>query len=532
MDRKPHDAIILGGGLAGLSLAMQLKGEYPDMDILVLERQARPLPEAAHKVGESTVEIAAHYFADTLGLRDHLESSHIRKFGFRFFFSEGKDDLADVTELGVSAVLPTPSYQIDRGIFENYLGDEARRRGIDFRDGVTVKGFDIGAGEEVHTVRATTADGDANVFHARWLLDASGRAGMIRRKFDFTRDNGHHANAVWFRIDDRLEIDGWCDDAEWKERCHPPERWRSTNHLCGPGYWVWLIPLSSGAHSVGIVADAAMHPIEKMKTFDLAVQWLEEHQPLVARQVVKRRDKLLDFAFFRHFSYSCSRMFSSDRWALTGEAGAFLDPFYSPGSDFIAIANTYITLLIGHDRRGENVAPHARLYERLFFSFYEGTLKMYRGQYNLFGDAEVLPIKVIWDYAYYWGVLCQIVFQKRLGDSAFISRMSDELLAATDLNTKVQAFFQPWHDVSDGRNRKVMLDQRDLAWFADMNSTLHDALDDETLAERLRDNVRMMRLLAASIVERAVDDHPSLREVAGDLLDVEGERTELFARVA
>jgi hypothetical protein len=262
------------------------------------------------------------------------------------------------------------------------------------------------------------------------------------------------------------------------------------------------------------------------------VEWLQKHQPLVSREVIKRREKLLDFAFFRNFSYSCSRMFSSDRWALTGEAGAFLDPFYSPGSDFIAIANTYITLLVGHDRRGENVAPHARLYERLFFSFYEGTLKMYRGQYNLFGDAEVLPIKVIWDYAYYWGVLCQIMFQNRLGDSAFISRMSDELLAATDLNTKMQAFFQPWHEVSDGRNRKVMLDQRDLAWFADMNSTLHDVMDDETLAQRLRDNVRMMRLLAASIVERALDDHPSLREAAGDLVEVEGERTELFARVA
>jgi hypothetical protein len=124
------------------------------------------------------------------------------------------------------------------------------------------------------------------------------------------------------------------------------------------------------------------------------------------------------------------------------------------------------------------------------------------------------------------------VFQKRLGDSAFIARMSDELIAATELNTKMQAFFQPWHAVSDGRNRKIMLDQRDLAWFADMNGTLHDVMDDDTLAARLRDTVRMMRLLAASIVERAADDHPSLREVAGDLVDVEGERTELFARVA
>ncbi|NII55908.1 tryptophan 7-halogenase [Luteibacter sp. SG786] len=530
MDRKPHDAVILGGGLAGLTLAMQLKGAYPDMDIVVLERQARPLPEAAHKVGESTVEIAAHYFGDTLGLLPHLEEAHIRKFGFRFFFSEGCDRLEDVTELGVSAVLPTPSYQIDRGILENFLGDEARRRGIDFREGVTVRGFDIGTDDNLHTVRFASNEGDASL-QARWLLDASGRAGLMRRKLDLTRDNGHHANAVWFRIGERLAIDDWCDDPEWKDRCHPPERWRSTNHLVGPGYWVWLIPLSSGAHSVGIVADAQMHPLEGMKTFERALAWLEEHQPVVARHVASQREKLLDFAFFRHFSYGCARMFSSDRWALTGEAGAFLDPFYSPGSDFIAIANTYITLLVGLDRRGEAVAPYARHYERMFFSFYEGTLRMYRGQYNLFGDPEVLPVKVIWDYAYYWGVLCQIVFQDRLGDAAFVTRMAPELAESAELNTTMQTFFQRWHAVSERRNGRNMMDQRDLTWFAEMNATLHDSLNDDTLALRLRNNVRMMKALASSIVEQAAADHPSVVEGYEHLMQGE-ERLELFARVA
>ncbi|WP_081916330.1 NAD(P)/FAD-dependent oxidoreductase [Luteibacter sp. 9135] len=527
MDRTTHDAIILGGGLAGLTLALQLKGEYPDIRIVVLERNVHPLPVAAHKVGESTVEIAAHYLAETLGLREHLESEHIRKFGFRFFFSEGRDDLADVVELGVRAVLPTPSYQIDRGILENFLAEEATRRGIVFLAGAVVRGFEIGPSDEPHTVRFRHQDED-HVAEARWLLDASGRAGMIRRKLELTRDNGHHANAVWFRIDDRLAIDDWCADAEWQARCDPAERWRSTNHLCGPGYWLWLIPLSSGAHSVGIVADATMHPIEGMRDFDLALAWMHEHQPLVAREVEKRRDKLLDFAFFRNFSYSCSRMYSSDRWALTGEAGAFLDPFYSPGSDFIAISNTYIVALVGLDRRGEPLAPHARLYERLFFSFYENTLSMYRGQYNLFGDPEVLPIKVIWDYAYYWGVLCQLVFQKRLADSSLIATLGPELTAASQLNTDMQAFFQRWHAVSERRNPRTMLDQRELAWFAQMNATLHDTLDTEALTTRLRDNVHMMRLLAAAIVERAAADHPSVLDDAAHLLDLEGPRTELF----
>jgi flavin-dependent dehydrogenase len=518
MINTTHDAVILGGGLAGLCLALQLRGEFPDMDIVVLERRAHPLPLAAHKVGESTVEIGAHYLAETLGLREHLEGEHIRKFGFRFFFSDGRSDLENVSELGVSRVLPTPSYQIDRGIFENYLGDEARRRGIDFRDDVTVQGFDIGSHGEPHHVRCLDANGEEHALTSRWLFDASGRAGLLRRKLELTRDNGHRANAVWFRIDDRLVIDGWCNDRDWQSRCTPPERWRSTNHLCGPGYWTWLIPLASGAHSVGIVADAAMHPIDTMNTFARAQDWLSIHQPAIAREVDRRQDKLLDFAFFRHYSYGCARMFSADRWALTGEAGPFLDPFYSPGTDFIAIANTYICKLVGLDRAGQPVAPYARLYERLFFSFYESTLKLYRQQYPLFGNAEVLPIKVIWDYAYYWGVLCQLVFQQRLADASLFTDLARELEAAQALNERMQAFFGRWHALSQGRNPRGMLDQGLLPWFADMNATLHDPLDDAALRTRLRENLDLLEGLAASIVERAVaDGGDALRDDMRDL---------------
>ena len=43
----------------------------------------------------------------------------------------------------------------------------------------------------------------------------------------------------------------------------------------------------------------------------------------------------------------------------------------------------------------------------------------------MFGDPEVMPVKVIWDYTYYWGVLCQLFFQRRLTDLANIGRLSD-----------------------------------------------------------------------------------------------------------
>ena len=41
--------------------------------------------------------------------------------------------------------------------------------------------------------------------------------------------------------------------------------------------------------------------------------------------------ELEDFLALQHFAHGCARVFSADRWALTGEAGVFTDPFYSPG---------------------------------------------------------------------------------------------------------------------------------------------------------------------------------------------------------
>ena len=501
-----HDVAIIGGGLAGLTLALQLKQSFADLDILVLERRVHPVPIAAHKVGESTVEIGANYLSEVLGLKHHLETAQLKKFGFRFFLSEGRRDIDAVTEIGASRHLSVTSYQLDRGIFENFLGEEAARRGVSFVAGATVRDIELAADGGEHRI-AYRHDGIAREVRARWLVDACGRAGLIKKKRELAVPNGHDANAIWFRMKERIAIDEWSDDAAWRSRCTPPARWLSTNHLVGAGYWAWLIPLASGSHSVGIVADAKLHPLETMNTFEKAMDWLEAHQPRLFDALNDKRHLLLDFAFLRHFSYGCKQVFSDERWALTGEAGLFLDPFYSPGTDFIAIANTYICELVARDRAGRPLAACARVFDQVFHSFYESMLALYRDQYPIFGDPEVLPVKVIWDYTFYWGVLAQIYFQRRLADLASLSALRAELAHCQALNVKVQELLRGWsaaRPAASVANPAVMLDQAALPWFAELNRSLGDPPDDDaSFRDRIRASTRQMRSLATEIADRA-----------------------------
>ncbi|MEM9058651.1 MAG: NAD(P)-binding protein, partial [Pseudomonadota bacterium] len=138
------DVAIVGGGLAGLTLALQLRQANDDLGIVVLERNAEAPPVNTHTVGESTVEIGAHYLGGVLGQRAHLKEKHLSKFGLRLFFGAPDGDLAEADEVGASDPLETPTYQIDRGTLEAHLAEEAQRLGVELRRGVRASSVALG----------------------------------------------------------------------------------------------------------------------------------------------------------------------------------------------------------------------------------------------------------------------------------------------------------------------------------------------------------------------------------------------------
>lgn len=511
------DVIIAGGGLAGLSLARQLKTSTPELDILVLERNTFPIPETTAKIGESTVEIASHYFTETLGLKQHFREQHLQKHGLRCFFGQPQADFADQDELGVSELFGIPTYQIDRGVIENHLSDEVRRLGVTVIDGATTERLDLSNGK--HTVRVATSDGERR-FRAKWLIDAAGRQRLLKNKLGLDRENPHKGNAVWFRVDKRIVLDEWSDNQGWHQRLKEPgKRWLSTNHLMGAGYWVWVIPLGTGATSIGIVLDDQALEESGITDFTSTMRWLAKEQPHCAAAVADA--SLMDFGIIRNYSTGCKQMFSDDGWCLTGEAGAFTDPFYAPGSDFIALNNTFISHLVAREKQGQDIRLDSAVFHIFYNSFFESTLSLYTHQYGGFGDRKMMAIKLLWDYAYYWGILTLLFYRHAITDIDLMREINPLLRKAQDYNLLLQ---ERLRDRAAKRlvlpAQGLFLDQYQIPCLTHFNDILK-AGDSIDLRHAIEQNVVILERLVGYLQDMLEDDaalaiSEGERELMGD----------------
>ncbi|MCE7984894.1 MAG: halogenase [Caldilinea sp. CFX5] len=501
-----YDLIILGGGLAGGTLARQVKLARPETKILVIEKNKHPVPEGAHKVGESTVELGSYYLRRVVNMEEHLETQHLRKAGLRFFFTAGDNrDITRRVELGSKNILPTATYQIDRGRLENALYEENCKSGVDVWDGASVKQVELTDLEHRVLIKH---QGEERVVAGRWVVDASGRAGLLKRQLGLQKPCSHDVSSVWFRIDDEINAADWSNDPFWQARAPRFARRLSTTHLMGRGYWVWLIPLESGATSVGIVAESKLYPHADMNRFDRALAWLEKYEPQCAAAVRARQDKLQDFLALRHYSHDCQRVFSPQRWALTGEAGVFVDPFYSPGTDFISISNTMITALFLKDLRGEAITQDAELYNRIYLDTFHSYVGTFEHQYPLMGNAQVMIAKVAWDFSIYWGINSLIFFHNKTHDLAFWQAMRPALSRFDKLNMGMQQFFRDWDALLDhARNIEwtpAFFNNFNVRFIHDLHLELEAGLDEMALKAKLLDNLALLEAMAAEMYQRAL----------------------------
>jgi flavin-dependent dehydrogenase len=212
---------------------------------------------------------------------------------------------------------------------------------------------------------------------AGYFVDASGRRGLLRHKLGLGQRSPHSANAAWWRVKGIVDLKDLVPESETAWHARDPEhiRWYSTVHFMGTGYWFWYIPLAPGedgvAHtSLGIVVHDEVHPFDTVRTLERALAWVKKPTSRGATSS-SRTWPAEDFLCLRNYSHECKRCFSAALVAGRRGGQVLADPFYSPGSDFIALGNTFTTEIVKARLRGGDVAQLVARYERSYKGFFD-----------------------------------------------------------------------------------------------------------------------------------------------------------------
>ena len=390
------DVAIVGGGLAGNLLARQLRRQLPSASVAVFEKST----ERTYKVGESTVEIATNYLVRRVGLSTYIYKEHLPKNGLRYFFDtpERNATLPSMSEIGIHGLPPYPSFQIDRARFENDLLQMNAADGVDVRLGARVKNIEIQAGQKKFTV---VQDGMETQWSARWLIDCTGRESMLAKQLELrVPEKNHKIAAAWGRVRGVADMDDFGGE-EWRREARYTARVLSTNHFMYPGYWIWLIPLREGLTSIGVVQERGGWNVERHKAPGF-LEFLREHKAL---ESLLQNAEFVDIDAFTQLAFRTKQFFSADGWACLGDAAAFPDPFYSPGSDFIAVENDLVADLIARDFAGEALTERTAAYNDFMQFRFDTTMVIYERLYPTFGSYDLFRAKAFFDTGCYYNLL-------------------------------------------------------------------------------------------------------------------------------
>ena len=179
------------------------------------------------------------------------------------------------------------------------------------------------------------------------------------------------------------------------------------------------------------------------------VDWLRRARAAArGRDRAARSDDVEDFLRVEDFAYGVEQVFSTDRWCLVGEAGAFADPFYSPGSDFIGYGNTFTTDLITRDLDGEDIAERLEYYNDFYQRTFDYVLSKYEDQYPVFGHPAVMVPKLHWD-AFIQPLRARCCSRSRTGSrtSSSCGAVDEDLERLYRLSMNMQKLFREWHEL-------------------------------------------------------------------------------------
>ncbi len=297
----PYDVAIVGGGPAGSTAGTFLAKS--GRRVVILEKEKFP----RFRVGESTLPAIVDIL-ERLGVRSKIDQGgFLIKYGgeivsacgsarARFYFRDGWHSRHET------------AYQVERARFDQILLEHAVESGCDLRQPLAVQKIGF-------TPDGVTLSTETGPIRARYVVDCTGRNSLIASELNLRQPYPHLRKFSVFAFFDNL-------------RSEDGESGTMTKMIRGVDSWFWLIPLTGGKCSVGVVMDLDRFRALRM-TPEAVLQKCISDQPELNRFLTDSAPCTPIYAT-SDLSYHVSKL-AGERWLLAGDAAGFLDPVFSNG---------------------------------------------------------------------------------------------------------------------------------------------------------------------------------------------------------
>lgn len=304
-----YDVVVAGGGPAGSTAAAFLA--KAGHRVCLIDKAAHP----RFHIGESLLPWNMPILK-RLGILPDIEKLGVLKRAADFTTPDS--DCYERFDFS-QAMRGTPptAFQVRRSEFDAALFRHAGRQGADLMENTRIRDIDFSDPAAV-VVTADGPDGNEVRLSSRFVVDASGRDTLLSRAQGWKRRHPTHRSAAAY------------GHFRGVARRPAPDEGNISIYWFHAG-WIWMIPLSDGSMSVGVVAPPAWFAREEAGAgaADTAFHaGIAASPPAAARMA--DAEPVNGLQATGNFSYFSDHM-HGDRHLLVGDAFAFVDPVFSSG---------------------------------------------------------------------------------------------------------------------------------------------------------------------------------------------------------
>ncbi|KAI5456848.1 hypothetical protein BGZ63DRAFT_365921 [Mariannaea sp. PMI_226] len=392
----PEDCtvLVIGGGPAGSYTASILAREGIDTVLLESDVFLR------YHIGESLLP-SMKYFLNFIGLYEKFDShGFLHKNGATFKFNSKNPGYTDFLAAGGAG---NHAWNVIRSEADHILFKHTGESGANVFDGVKVTDITFQQLSDVKDVLETSIGrpisaswsrketGATGTIRYKYLVDASGRAGLVSTKYMKNRkfNQGLKSMAIW---------------CYWKSAgTYGPGKGDPFSEAIDDGSgWAWFIPLHDGTVSVGLTLRQDLVASKKracgsLDTLSFYKETLKE-TPGIAKLLENADLQSECLRSASDWSYSATN-YASSYLRIAGDAGCFIDPLFSSGvhlaiNSGLSAAITICASLRGDCSEEESIDWHsnkvAEGYTRFLLVVTSSLEQIYRREQNILNNLDEL----------------------------------------------------------------------------------------------------------------------------------------------